>query len=170
MEKVDTQTEKKWPEQSTREQTIKFIEYVDKNYHKDYDKESQKYQFRNFISHMAIIVIGFLVTIIIGLKHMDVFDNPDTIKMMEVVSFILPSVSSVILLYISQRGFKKKEEIRENARNKCKYLVNEARIRFSKCVSQDDFFGLYQWLNKEIEKLQTTQSDDYFGAQGKMNT
>jgi len=62
-------------------------------------------------------------------------------------------------------GYKKKEEIREQARIECKFLVNEAKIRFVE-VKDDPkaMTELYVWLNQEVKKLQLSQADTYFSV------
>lgn len=114
---------------------------------------------------MCITLLGFLVTLLIGLKSLfqTELESTNLDKVFTVLAFILPSVSSLLLLYWTQRGYKRKEEIREEARIECKFLVNEARIRFSK--SKDDpeaLESLYKWINEQVRQLQLRQAKGYF--------
>jgi hypothetical protein len=68
-------------------------------------------------------------------------------------------------LYWTQKGYKKKEEIREIARIESKYLVNIAKIRFSKIKdNQDELENLYNWLNEQVKQLQLSQANIYFSV------
>ncbi|MCX6306929.1 MAG: hypothetical protein NT040_18335 [Bacteroidetes bacterium] len=160
--------EKEWHEKTIREQTLGFIQYIEAKYYKDYLRESERYERLNFRAHMLIVVLGFSVTIIFGIKKIFDFRDLWMLNVFDLATLILPSVSSVAMLYISQRGYKKKEEIRENARIECKYLLNEARIRFGTCHGDPDYLNLYRWLNIEIKGLQLLQASAYFQSESKM--
>lgn len=158
----------KWHEQSTAEQTRSFIDYINEKYYKSYLYESERFERLNFWTHMSIVLLGFSVTIILGIKKIFGFTDPLISNIFDMAILILPSVSSVIMMYISQRGFKKKEEIRENARIECKYLINEARLKYSFCHSEEDYMKLYHWLNVAVKHLQLAQAESYFQAESKM--
>ncbi|MBK8551864.1 MAG: hypothetical protein IPL53_12675 [Ignavibacteria bacterium] len=164
---MEKYTKQDWSEMSTRDQTKSFIDYVNKAYYESYLDESERYERINFWSHMSIVIIGFLVTILIGLTK--ILPEWNEFQPLEIIIFILPSVSSVIVLYVSQRGYRQKEQIRETARIECKKLVNEARIRFSICKDQSDYLILYNWLNEEVRRLQLQQAESYFGSHENTN-
>jgi hypothetical protein len=160
--------DKPWHEKEIAEQTRSFIQYIDDKYYKSYHEESKRYERLNFRAHMLIVILGFSVTILLGIKKIFDLSEPFISNVFDLATLILPSVSSVIMMYISQRGYKKKEEIRENARIECKYLVNDARIKYSVCKNDDDYMQLYIWLNSEIKRLQLAQARNYFQAENEM--
>jgi hypothetical protein len=156
----------RWAEKEPKSLTEDFINHVYDKYYESYKKDSEYYERINDRLFTIITIIGFLVTIIIGLKEiLQLKDN----KIFTIVAFILPSISSIILLYITQKGFKRKEELREGARIQCKYLVNEAKIKFAASRESADFENIYRWLNEQIQHLQISQAQDYFLVHNNLN-
>lgn len=156
-----------WSNKDTKTLTEEFINHIYEAYYKSYKDESERYERINNRIFMSITIIGFLVTILIGLKEI-LFDKTETNHLnifLKIITFILPSVSSLLLLYWTQKGYKKKEEIREIARIESKYLVNIAKIRFSKIKdNQDELENLYNWLNEQVKQLQLSQANIYFSV------
>ncbi|TRX37817.1 hypothetical protein FNW52_02660 [Flavobacterium sp. ZT3R18] len=150
-----------WSEKDAKSLTENFINHIDEKYYESYKSDSEYYEKINNRLFAIITIIGFLVTITIGLKGILKIEDKDAL-IFTIISFILPSVSSVILLYMNNKGFKRKEELREDARIQCKYLVNEAKIRFSTAKENVEFENIYKWLNEEVKKLQLSQANDYF--------
>jgi multidrug efflux pump subunit AcrB len=142
--------------------TLKFINHVYDNYYKSYLKDSEKYEKINNRLVMAITILGFLVSIIIGLNKILEKNFPDSKDTFTIISFVLPSLSSILLMYLTQKGFKRKEELRENARIESKYLINEAKIRFAMAKDDEEYRQIYVWLNEKINKLQQNQAKEYF--------
>lgn len=161
-----------WSTMDTKQQTIKYIDYVEDYYFDSYDSESFYYEKINNLFFISVTIIGFLVTIIIGLKEIlnDFINNSMFDTTVTIITFILPSVSSLLLIYWNQKGYKRKEEIREEARIECKYIVNEARIRFSKINDNpDEYEELYRWLNEQTRLLQLSQAKNYFSVHNVIN-
>ena len=159
---------KKWNELTVKDQTISYINHIEEKYYRSYLKESEDFERINNIFHLLIIVSGFLTTIILALKGKFEFINHNLNLVTEIITLSLPSIGAVMLLFVNQRGYKRKEELRENARIKCKYLLNKAKIDFTQCQTDEDYKNLYYWLNDEIKKLQLYQSSGYFNAQETM--
>jgi uncharacterized membrane protein len=154
-----------WSKKDIKSLTESFINHIYNKYYESYKSESESYEKINNRLYLIVTLIGFLVTIIIGLK--EILNKQINGTLFTVIAFILPSISSVILLYITQKGFKRKEELREEARIQCKYLVNEAKVRFSISTESSEFESIYRWLNEEIKKLQIEQSNNYFTVHNK---
>lgn len=68
------------------------------------------------------------------------------------------------------KGYKRKEELRENARIQSKFLVDSARIKFAMAKTDADYLDIYQWLNEEIRKLQLNQATEYFTVHNNRNS
>ncbi|KXH78462.1 hypothetical protein [Chryseobacterium kwangjuense] len=154
-----------WPTQSVKDQTIAFINHVYKYCYKSYKNESEKYEKKYDCLYFVITAIGFAVTILIGLqKILEAHIGPLGDLFITCSIFILPSVSSVLLLLMNQKGFKKKLELREEARIYSKYLINEAKIRFGASTSDEEYQEIYKWLNTEIKKLQESQAKGYMAV------
>lgn len=156
-----------WSSKDTKTLTENFIDHIYDKYYKSYNEESERFEKLNNRLYISITLIGFLVTILLGLKEIlkNKTNNHFLDTTITIITFILPSISSLLLLYWTQKGYKRKEEIREEARIECKYLVNEARIRFSQI--KDDpkkLEELYIWLNERIKQLQLNQVNSYFSV------
>jgi uncharacterized membrane protein len=161
---------KKWSTKDAKSLTEDFIDHVYYNYYESYKSESEYYEKLNNRLFAIVTSIGFLVTIIIGLKEilLNRFDKVgDTF--FTITAFVLPSISSIILLYMNQKGYKRKEELREDARIQCKFLVNEAKIRFSAAKDNVEFENIYKWLNEETKQLQLNQTNGYFVVHNNTN-
>lgn len=162
-----------WSSKDTKTITEDFINHIYDKYYKSYSTDSTRYEKLNNRLYTSITLIGFLVTILLGLKEILKDETPNVFvdKTFTIIAFILPSVSSLLLMYWTQKGYKRKEEIREDARIECKYLVNEARIRFSKIKDNpEELEKLYQWLNEQIRQLQLSQAKNYFSVHNAINT
>lgn len=157
--------EKPWYNLSTKEQTISFIDKIENNYYQSYKAESEKYEKNNNCYYTWIVLLGFLTSVLLGTKSMLNISNPTYLTFLDLVIFLLPTISSTLLMIVTQRGYKQKEIIRENARIISKSLVYEARIRLSLCKEDKEFADLYLWLNKQIEQIQLNQASGYFTAQ-----
>ena len=94
---------------------------------------------------------------------------PSIGKWLKIATFILPLISSFLLLYSNQKGYKRKEELRENARIQSKFLVDDARIKFTMAKTDADYLEIYQSLSEEIRKLQLSQATEYFTVHNKRN-
>lgn len=159
-----------WSSKDTKSLTEDFINHIYDNYYLSYRKESEYYEKIYNRLFTIISLIGFFVTIILGLKEIlkSHIENSYLDTTFTVIAFILPSVSSVLLLYLTQKGYKQKEEIREIARIECKHLVNEAIIRFSTIKDNpNDLKNLYMWLNEQVKQLQLCQAKNYFSVHNK---
>lgn len=120
---------------------------------------------------MSITVIGFLVTILLGLKELliEIGQSEYMERIFTIVTFILPSLSSFLLVYWSQKGYKKKEETREEARIQCKFIVNEAKIRFAAINNNpQEYERLYNWLNEQIHDIQIGQVKNYYSVHNQL--
>ncbi|WP_343658871.1 hypothetical protein [Chryseobacterium sp.] len=155
-----------WSSENPQSATKSFIDYIDKEYYNSYLDESEKYEKVNNHFFIWITATGFLTTILLGVKEM-VSIAFDLAIVFKVLTFILPLVSSFLLIYSSQKGYKKKEELREQARIECKYLINEAKLKFSHAKSDTDYETIYRWLNQEIRQIQLNQADGYLTAHNK---
>ena len=158
-----------WETLSVKEQTSNYINHVYDKYYNSYLQDSERLERINNRLHLLIVVIGFIDTIILGLQEKILQPCPNLKLSLEIITLSLPSLASVLLLYVTQRGFKKKEELRENARIICKYLVNKAKIDFASCKSDEEYKAIYNWLNDEVQKMQLNQANEYFVSQGDMN-
>ncbi|MBL7903979.1 MAG: hypothetical protein JNL22_03055 [Bacteroidales bacterium] len=160
-----------WSTKDTKSLTEDFINHIYDKYYISYKKDSEYYEKINNRIFAIITLIGFLVTILFGIK--EIFKNQINIYLnvtFTIVTFILPSISSLLLIYLTQKGYKQKEKSREEARIECKYLVNEARIRFSKNKDNpDELEKLYKWLNEQTRQLQLSQAKNYFAFHNKMD-
>lgn len=153
----------KWSTKDAKSLTEDFIDHIYYKYYESYKNESDYYEKLNNRLFAIVTSIGFLVTIIIGLKEILLANKIDIEGVFfTIIAFILPSISSIILLYMNQKGYKRKEELREDARIQCKFLVNEAKIRFSTAKDSREFESIYKWLNEEIKQLQINQANEYF--------
>ncbi|MFZ4931545.1 hypothetical protein [Chryseobacterium sp. Mn2064] len=170
---MDSTSKKKKPEkhsdvwftQGVKDQTVTFINHVYDKYYKSYDRESDRFGKIHNCLYVLITVMGFLTTILIGLqKILEEYICAEVKLMMTVCIFLLPSISSVLLLYMNQKGFKRKFELREEARIHSKYLINEAKLRFSVAVQDKEYEDVYRWLNSEIKNLQESQAQSYIKA------
>lgn len=156
-----------WSSKDIKTLTEDFINHIYDKYYKSYIYDSNRYEKLNNLLFGSIILIGFLVTILLGLEEILQINT----KVFTIIAFILPSLSSLLLLYWTQKGFKRKEELREDARIECKFIINEARIRFSKIKDDpDELENLYKWLNEQIRLLQLSQSKGYFSVHNIMDT
>lgn len=153
-----------WASRDARMLTEDFINHIYKRYYKSYSRESGYYEKINNRLFTLVTIIGFLVTVLLGLKEIL---KPENEEPFTIAAFILPSISSVLLLYMAQKGFKQKEQLREDARIRSKYLVNEAKLRFSVAKSDPDFESIYRWLNEEVRALQVSQAGQYFNVHNK---
>lgn len=156
-----------WSSKDTKALTEDFINHIYEKYYKSYKYDSDRYEKINNLLFTSVILIGFLVTILLGLKEIlrSQLPNSTLDKTFTIIAFVLPSASSVILLFWTQKGYKRKEEIREEARIECKYIVNEARFRFSKIKDNpEELENLFRWLNKQIRQLQLSQTKNYFSV------
>lgn len=153
-----------WANQDPKTMTLKFINHVYDNYYKSYLKDSEKYEKINNRLVMAITILGFLVSVIIGLNKILVEKYSNLKDTFTIISFVLPSISSILLMYLSQKGFKRKEELRESARIGSKYFINEAKIRFSIAKDDDEYRQIYIWLNAKINEIQLKQANGYFAV------
>lgn len=153
-----------WQDKDSKEMTQAFINHLYNMYYNRYKKDAEYYERINNFLFGLITTIGFLITIIVGIQEVlkDELAGVPT-KMLTIATFILPSLSSMILMYMSQKGFKKKEEIREEARIESKFLLNEAKIRFAKYKDNcDEMENLYNWLNQHMRELQIKHSKSFF--------
>lgn len=166
-------TEKEtWSKKDTKTLTEEFINHIYDKYYKSYNRESDRYEKINNRLFTSITIIGFLVTILLGLKEILLTENnyPFLDQLLTVLAFILPSISSLLLLYWTQKGYRRKEELRESARIECKYIVDEARIRFSRIKDNpDELEKLYKSLNEQIKQLQLDQAANYFAVHNNMH-
>lgn len=161
-----------WSSKDTKTLTEDFINHIYDKYYKSYNVDSDRYEKINNWLFLSITLIGFLVTILLGLK--EIFKTQITNSIWDtiftIIAFILPSISSLLLLYWTQKGYKQKQEIREDARIECKYIVNEARIKFSKIKEDpEELENLYKWLNEQIKQLQLSQAKNYFSIHNIMD-
>lgn len=137
---------------SIKELTKSLIDSLYYTHYKRYLRESQRYGWIINTSSLTIIIFGFLTTLFLGLREMLTL-SPGCQKTMYILAFILPSVSSVILIFVNQNDYRRKEELRENARVYVNHLINEAKARFSGAKDDKDYLDIYQWLNEEINKI-----------------
>ncbi len=153
-----------WKDKDIKSLTADFINHTYYNYYKNYKQDSERYEKINNRLFATVTIIGFSITILLGLKEILKPEIEEaTITVINVLAFILPSISSVILLLMTQKGYKRKEEIREEARIECKYLVNEARMRFSTVKDNpEELKKLYQWINEQTKRLQLDQAKTFF--------
>lgn len=157
-----------WVAQDIKSLTSDFINYVDDFYYKQYKSESEYFEKINNRLFLTITILGFLVILLIGIKGILAgYISNATEIIFTVLSFIIPSISSIILLYLNQKGFKEKEIIREEGRIQSKFLINEAKARFAVANNDKDFENIYQWLNNKIKTLQENQSKVYFTSHNK---
>jgi len=163
------ETSKKWNELSIKDQTSNYIDHVYKEYYGSYLLDSERFERINNRYHLLIVLTGFLTTILLALKDKIEFIYPNLNLGIVVCTLCLPSIGSVLLIYVTQRGFKKKEELRENARIRCKYVVNKAKIDFTSCKTDEEYKTVYNMLNEECQKLQMDQANGYFVSQDSMN-
>lgn len=157
----------KWSLKDTKSLTEDYIDHIYDKYYLNYKQESEYFEKINDRLFLIITGIGFFVTILIGLKEI-IKTQIGTTRfdfIFTLLAFILPSISSVLILYLTQKGYKRKEEIREEARIECKFLINEAKIRFSKVKdNSDELEELYNWLNEKTRQLQLNQAKNYFSV------
>jgi hypothetical protein len=153
-----------WDTQDIKSATKGFIDHVYDSYYEEYKNDSERFEKVNNALFLAITILNFSVTVLIGIKEILPPDcvNANVELLFTMSTFLIPSVSSFLLLYYTQKGFKKKEEIRELARIQAKFLVNEAKTRFATAKTDADFETLYKWLNGEIRQLQEKQAGNYF--------
>lgn len=163
------ETNKKWSELPIKAQTASYIDHVNEKYYRSYLSDSERFERINNRYHLLIVLIGFLTTILLALKSRLAFLDPHFNLIVDIVTLCLPSISATMLLYVTQKGFKNKEALRENARIACKHLVNKARIDFASCQTDDDYKKVYYWLNDEIRNLQLSQANGHFVSQEGMN-
>ena len=153
-----------WQDKDSKEMTRAFINHLYLNYYNRYKKDADYYERINNILFGLITTIGFITTITVGIQEVfkeQLAGTPN--KLLTIATFILPSLSSMILMYMSQKGFKKKEEIREEARIESKFLLNEAKIRFAKHKDNcEEMEQLYHWLNERMKELQIKHSKTFF--------
>ena len=154
-----------WQTKDPKQLTEDYINHIYKYYQKEYDKESGKYEKWNNLIFVSIAVIGLLITALVGLQEF----FPCLKKGFKIATFILPLVSSFLLLYSNQKGYKRKEELRENARIYSKYLVDNARIKYTLAKTDSDFLEIYQWLSEEVQRLQLNQATEYFTVHNRKN-
>lgn len=147
-----------WSSNNPKELTEYYINHIYTFYQKEYNKESLKFERKNNFIFLSVALISLLITLLVGLQ--DYF--PKIQLELKIVTFILPLISSFLLLYTNQKGYKRKEELREYARIYSKYLVDSARIEFAVAKTDSDFLKLYLWLNEEIKRLQLNQATEYF--------
>ena len=161
---------KDWSLNDAETMTKNFIDHIYEHYYRSYLLDSTRYERINNWLFTSVAIIGFLVTILLGIKEIlkgQIGQTGDTT--LTIIAFILPSLSSVLLLYWTQKGYKKKEEIREEARIECKYYVNEARIRFTRAKENpEELEKLYHWLNEKVRRLQQNQAKSYFSVHNLM--
>ncbi|MGG8495818.1 hypothetical protein ACQY1Q_05340 [Tenacibaculum sp. TC6] len=161
----ENETKSAWSSKDQKSLTEDYINHVYHKYYLSYRKESEYYEKINNHLFITITIIGFVVTIILGLKGFIPEDYSTLNLAISITAFILPSVSSVLILYINQKGFKQKEELREMARIECKHLVNKAKIIFSRVKDNpDELEKLYLWLSEQVKQLQMSQARGYFSV------
>lgn len=150
-----------WQLKAPKELTEAYINY--KYYYGSYKNESSRFEKKNNRVFLWVAVIGLLVTFLLGLQE---FLPKEVcgwvIICIKILVFILPLVSSFLLLFSNQKGYKRKEELREDARIHSKFLVNEAKLRFSFAQTDEDYKAIFKWLNDEMLKLQLSQASAYF--------
>ncbi len=154
-----------WSSKDPKGLTEDFINHIYTHYHNEYDKESAQYEKKNNWTFLIIAIIGLLITLCVGFQEF----FPSIGKWLKITTFILPLISSFLLLYSNQKGYKRKEELRENARIQSKFLVDDARIKFTMAKTDADYLEIYQSLSEEIRKLQLSQSTEYFTVHNKRN-
>ena len=147
-----------WSSNNPKELTQSYINHIYTFYQKEYDKESVKFERKNNLIFLLVALIGLLITLLVGLQNF----FPKIQQELKIVTFILPLTSSFLLLYSNQKGYRRKEELREYARIYSKYLVDNARIEFAAAKTDSDFLKLYLWLSEEIKRLQLNQAAEYF--------
>lgn len=147
-----------WSSKEPKQLTEDFINHIYTNYHNEYDKESVRYEKKNNCIFLSVAVIGLLITLCVGLQGF----FPCIESWLKVATFILPLISSFLLIYSTQKGYKRKEELRENARIQSKFLVDNARIKFAMAKTDADYLKIYEWLSEEVRKLQLNQATEYF--------
>ncbi|MFC0426163.1 hypothetical protein [Chryseobacterium scophthalmum] len=157
-----------WSTENPKSSTESFINHINDKYYLSYSDESDKYEKINNLFFIWITITGFLTTILIGIKEMLPMCYSFVI-VIKILTFILPLVSSFLLIYLNQKGYKKKEELREQARIECKYLINEAKLRFSHAKNDTDYEAIYRWLNQEIRQLQLNQANGYLTVHNNTN-
>lgn len=155
-----------WQTKAPKQLTEDFINHIYTHYHNEYDKESVRYEKKNNRIFLWVAVIGLLTTLFIGLQGF----FPSIEIWLKVTTFILPLISSFLLIYATQKGYKRKEELRENARIQSKFLVDSARIKFTMAKTDADYLDIYQWLNEEVRKLQLNQATEYFTVHNNRNS
>lgn len=155
-----------WQTKAPKQLTEDFINHIYTHYHNEYDKESVRYEKKNNRIFLWVAVIGLLTTLFIGLQGF----FPSIEIWLKVTTFILPLISSFLLIYATQKGYKRKEELRENARIQSKFLVDSARIKFAMAKTDADYLDIYQWLNEEVRKLQLNQATEYFTVHNNRNS
>ncbi|WP_175621869.1 hypothetical protein [Chryseobacterium schmidteae] len=165
---MESKNNHKWSSENPKSSTESFINHINDKYYTSYSDESDKYEKINNRFFIWITVTGFLTTILIGIKEM-VPMCYSFVMVIKILTFILPLVSSFLLIYLNQKGYKKKEELREQARIECKYLINEAKLRFSHAKNDTDYEAIYRWLNQEIRQLQLNQANGYLTAHNNTN-
>lgn len=90
--------------------TKNFIDHIYEHYYKSYLLDSTRYERINNWLFTSVAIIGFLVTILLGIKEIlkgQIGQTGDTT--LTIIAFILPSLSSVLLLYWTQKGYKKRK-------------------------------------------------------------
>lgn len=155
-----------WQLKDARLLTEAFINHIEDKYYKSYRDESFRYEKLNNRIFLWVAVIGLLTTLFIGLQGF----FPCIESWLKVTTFILPLISSFLLIYATQKGYKRKEELRENARIQSKFLVDSARIKFAMAKTDADYLDIYQWLNEEVRKLQLNQATEYFTVHNNRNS
>lgn len=164
----EPQHSKNWSAEDIKSLTESYINHIYNSYYKSYKNESGAYEKKNNRYFLAVTTLGFLATILVGLKEiLKPFIIDSVVQGFTIAIFIIPSVSSILLLYMNQKGFKEKEVLREGARIYSKFLVNEAKIRFVQAQTDKDYENIYRWLNEEIKVLQQTQAKSYFSIHNK---
>jgi high-affinity K+ transport system ATPase subunit B len=161
-------SKEKWSELSPKVLTENFINHIYKDYYKDYLRESRRYERINNWLFALIALIGLLTTILLSFQEIykEALSEYTVVQsLLRGLLFILPAFSSFLAIYAGQKGLKKKEELREEARIRAKHLVNTAKIRFSTANEDvNEYVNIHNWLNHEMKMLQLQQAQGYFAA------
>ncbi|MBV8275589.1 MAG: hypothetical protein JO170_10085 [Verrucomicrobia bacterium] len=112
------------------------------------------------IIQLASIICGLLASVCAALSKAQPFSDW---PLWTYLLIVLPLLGSGLSTFLIQSRMRQLHQLRERARIEVETLMYDARARFAAVASPEEYSTLHQELIAEIKKIETKQSEGFFG-------
>jgi len=147
------------PIEEPKELLTSYIDLIYTRYQKGYVKYSRAHERLWQWSTLAIIVLGFVPSFVLGIQGVYKSEGPGY----ELLKTGPPIIASLLAAVLTTFKVYEKFRIREQGRLYFTDLVTEARIKLAQCKTNEDYLALHEYLRRRVTSEQYRQMMSYLG-------